>query len=122
VTRADGRTLIGSTVHDVGFDKDVIAGDISGLFERSARVLPALRQARFLDAWAGLRPVTPDHQPLIGPDPRIAGLYWATGHFTMGILLAPATARAIADLIDVGHSTIPIGAFGVERFAVAQRV
>ena len=63
-----------------------------------------------------------DHQPLVGPDLRIAGLYWATGHFTMGILLAPATARAIADLIDVGRSTIPIGAFGVERFAVAQRV
>jgi glycine oxidase len=119
VPRADGRTLIGATVHDVGYDKDVIAGDISGMFERTARILPALRQARFLDAWAGLRPLTPDRQPLIGPDPELGGLYWATGHFTMGILLAPATARAIADLIAVGRSTIPIGAFGAERFAAA---
>jgi glycine oxidase len=122
VPRADGRTLIGATQEDVGYDKDVIFGSISALFERTARMIPALRQARLLDAWAGLRPVAPDRLPLIGPDPELAGLYWATGHWTMGILMAPATARAVAELIDQGRSSIPIDAFSVDRFAVAQPV
>ncbi|MGH2458426.1 MAG: glycine oxidase ThiO [Chloroflexota bacterium] len=122
VPRADGRTLVGATREDVGFDKDVIAGGISALFERVARMLPALRQARFLDAWAGLRPMTPDGEPLIGPDPKLAGLFWATGHWTMGILMAPATARAVAELIDTGRSSIPIDRFGVERFTVTQPI
>lgn len=117
VPRADGRTLIGATIDDVGFDKDVIAGAIAGLFQRTARILPSLEQARFLDAWAGLRPMCPDHQPLIGADLEIGGLYWATGHFTMGILSAPATAQAIADLIDAGRTALPIAGFGAERFA-----
>ena len=50
----------------------------------------------------------------------IAGLYWATGHYTMGILCAPTTARAIADLITTGQSSIPIDGFGPERFRVGQ--
>jgi glycine oxidase len=117
--RADGRTLIGATIHDVGFDKDVIASDVFGLFDRTARILPGLRQARFLEAWAGLRPVAPDHQPIIAPDPEIGGLYWGTGHYTMGILSAPATAQALTELIATGKSSIPIDEFGVERFKVS---
>jgi glycine oxidase len=116
VPRADGRTLIGATVHDVGFDKDVIAGDVFGLFERAVRVVPSLRDARFLEAWAGLRPIAPDRRPVIGRDPEIAGLVWATGHFTMGILLAPATAKAVAELIVSGDTPAAIAGFGVERF------
>ena len=122
VPRADGRTLIGATVDDAGFDKDVIAGAIAGLFQRTARILPFLEQARFLDAWAGLRPMCPDHQPLIGADLEIGGLYWATGHFTMGILSAPATAKAIADLIDSGHTTLSIAGFSAERFSASANV
>ena len=117
VPRADGRTLIGATIDDVGFDKDVIAGAIAGLFQRTARILPSLEQARFLDAWAGLRPMCPDHQPLIGADLEIDGLYWATGHFTMGILSAPATAKAITELVDSGRTALPIAGFSARRFA-----
>jgi glycine/D-amino acid oxidase-like deaminating enzyme len=113
--------LIGATVHDVGFDKDVIANDIFGLFDRMARILPGLRQARFLEGWAGLRPIAPDRQPIIGPDADISGLFWATGHFSMGILCAPATARALADLIATGKSSIPIDEFSPSRFKVAAR-
>ena len=103
----------------MGFDKDVIAGAITGLFQRTARILPSLEQARFLDAWAGLRPMCPDHQPLIGADLEIGGLYWATGHYTMGILSAPATAKAIADLIDAGRTALPIAGFSAERFSAS---
>ena len=93
-----------------------IAGAIAGLFQRTVRILPSLARSRFLDAWAGLRPMCPDHQPLIGADLEIDGLYWATGHFTMGILSAPATAKAIADLIDSGRTAFPISGFSAQRF------
>lgn len=122
VPRADGRTLIGATQEDVGFDKDVSAGRVSALFERVARMLPVLRQARFLDAWTGLRPMTPDGEPLIGPDPRLDRLFWATGHWTMGVLMAPATGRAVAELIGTGRSSIPIEKFGDELFTASQLV
>ena len=61
--------------------------------------------------------MTPDHQPIIGADPTMRGLYWATGHWGNGIVEAPATARAMADLITTGRSSIPIDRFGLERFA-----
>lgn len=120
VPRADGRTLLGATVHDVGFDKDVIASDIAGLIQRAARLVPGLSRARFLEAWAGLRPVAPDRQPVIGLDPSIAGFYWATGHYTMGILSAPATARAIVDLVEQGTTSLPIETFTPSRFDSAR--
>jgi glycine oxidase len=118
VPRADGRTQLGATVHDVGFDKDVIASDVAGMIGRGCRLVPGLTRARFVEAWAGLRPMCPDRLPLIGPDPAIRGLYWATGHYTMGILGAPATARAIADLVQHGATDIPVQSFGAERFLV----
>jgi glycine oxidase len=117
VPRADGRTILGATVDDVGFDKDVQAKSIANLFRGATRVLPGLEDARFLDAWAGLRPFCPDYLPIIGPDAGIRGLYWATGHYTMGILSAPSTSRAIADLIDTGKTSLPIEEFSAARFA-----
>jgi glycine oxidase len=119
--RTEGQTLVGATTEDVGFDKDVTMGAISGVFERTARVLPSLRSARLVDAWAGLRPTAPDREPVMGADSAIEGLHWATGHSTMGILAASATSRAMADLIDTGRSSIPIDEFSPARFAVATR-
>jgi glycine oxidase len=122
VPRADGRTLIGATVHDVGFDKDVQVRAIANLFQGATQVLPGLEDARFLDAWAGLRPVCPDYLPIIGPDPRIRGLSWATGHYTMGILSAPATADVIAELVDTGQTQLSIEQFSPARFAAVEPV
>ncbi len=120
VPRADGRTILGATVHDVGFDKDVQASAIARLFQGAAQLLPGLEQARFIDAWAGLRPLCPDHLPLLGPDPEIRGLYWATGHFSMGILCAPVTAKAIADLVDTGQTSVDIETFSATRFSTRE--
>jgi len=116
VPRADGRTILCATSSDAGYNKDVVFGSVVGLFERVARLFPMLRTARFLETWAGLRPLTPDREPVLGADPTIRGLFWATGHAGMGIVSAPATARALADLIVTGASSIPIGRFGPERF------
>jgi glycine oxidase len=119
VPRADGRTIICATSSDVGYNKDVVFGSIVDLFGRTARLIPSLRDARFLETWAGLRPMTPDREPVLGADASWRGLYWATGHLGNGIVEAPATARAIADLITTGKSSIPIDRFGPERFVAA---
>jgi glycine oxidase len=62
-------------------------------------LIPQLWQATFVGARVGLRPATPDGMPIIGRSAKMAGLVYATGHYRNGVLLAPLTARAVADLI-----------------------
>jgi glycine oxidase len=119
VPRADGRTIVCATSSDVGYNKDVVFSSIAGLFERTSRIVPALRNAHFLETWAGLRPLTPDREPVLGADPELRGLFWATGHLGNGIVEAPITARAMTELITTGKSSIPIDKLSLERFARA---
>ena len=71
--------------------------------------------ARFVTAWAGLRPGTPDGLPVLGACP-IEGLFFATGHYRNGILLAPITAQLLADLLE-GAGPASCDPFSVARFA-----
>ncbi len=80
---------------------------------------PSLERARFADAWAGLRPGTPDGLPLLGETP-IRNLFLAAGHFRNGVLLAPLTALVIADLL-CGAPPRDLSAFSPERFVEAAR-
>jgi glycine oxidase len=116
VPRADGRLLVGSTYEHVGFEKCVTAGAAARLLAAACRVAPALASRPLEHAYAGLRPGTPDHRPIVGAAPGVAGLFYATGHYRSGILLAPATAEAIADLVLVGSTRLPIAAFAPARF------
>ena len=73
------------------------ADSFAQLLNGGIAVVPALAGCPIEVPWAGLRPLcTVDQLPIIGPDPRFEGLYHATGHFTMGIISAPATAEAVA--------------------------
>lgn len=93
------RLLVGATVEEVGFDRATTAAAGRELHEAAARVLPILDGLRPAERWAGLRPGTPDDLPVLGPDPSIEGLFYATGHFRNGVLLAPVTARLLAGMI-----------------------
>jgi glycine oxidase len=75
-----------------------------------------LLDASFTTAWAGLRPGTPDALPILGANPEIAGLFYATGHYRNGILLAPVTARALADLVLAGRTSYDLTPFSIGRF------
>ena len=66
--------------------------------------------------WAGLRPVTPDGRPIIGPDPEIARLWYAAGHGRNGILLTALTGEVIADLITRGETDVGIEPLRADRF------
>jgi glycine oxidase len=116
VPRADGRLLAGATVEDVGFDKSTTDEGISRLKEIATEIAPSLRDLDVSDKWAGLRPMTSDGRPFIGPVPGVEGLFIATGHYRNGILLTPITARLIVDEI-IGDQS---GKF-IERFGAVAR-
>ncbi len=99
VPRDDGRVLVGATVEEAGFDKRVDEASTDALLAAAAAVIPALAGVPVVARWAGLRPGTADDLPVLGPDPEIEGLVWATGHYRNGILLAPITADAVAALL-----------------------
>jgi glycine oxidase len=120
VPRPDGTVLLGSTLERVGFAKEVTPSAVEHLRAAAARLVPALGSAPTVAAWAGLRPAAPDGLPVLGSSP-ISGLYFAAGHFRNGILLAPATARILADLLG-GGPVRDLTAFSVERFAPARRI
>ena len=112
----DGRILVGSTVENVGYNKEVTAKGMQQLLEAAIKVAPDLASAAIQDVWAGLRPDTPDNLPILGTT-AIPNLIIASGHFRNGILLAPITAKLIADLIITGHTSISLDLFRPGRFA-----
>ncbi len=116
IPRLEGILIAGSTTERVGFDKSVTADGISTIISSAIEITPAVGKMQRVDAWAGLRPATPDGWPVIGADPGIVGLFYATGHYRNGILLTPITARLITELIVSGRTTIDLDPFSVTRF------
>lgn len=113
VPREDGRLLIGATVEPTGFDERVTAAGVHELLHATLSAAPALASFSVTETWAGLRPGTPDGLPFLGPTP-LDGFFLATGHYRNGILLAPATARSIADAIQTGESAA-LAPFAIAR-------
>jgi glycine/D-amino acid oxidase-like deaminating enzyme len=111
-----GDAVIGSTMERAGFDARVTNEGLAQIFRGAVRLLPALLTQPVLRIWAGLRPVTPDGRPIVGPDPDVQHLWYATGHGRGGILLAALTAEVVADLLSNGTTDVDISALRVERF------
>jgi glycine oxidase len=118
VPRNDGRILAGATVEYVGFERTPTAGGLAKLLAGAIDVVPALAKARIEEHWAGLRPDTPDHLPILGPT-DVDGLLMATGHFRSGILLAPITAQLVREWITLERVTMDWDRFSPMRFANA---
>lgn len=108
--------LIGSTMERVGFDAGTTDEGASLLCQVARELVPALAGQPVLAHWAGLRPMTPDQLPIVGADRECPGLIYACGHSRNGVLLAPLTARAVADLIARGTTSIDIAAYAPARF------
>jgi glycine oxidase len=113
-----GTALIGATVEDAGFDTAVHSPDLARLRSLAAELLPALADTHLapeVESWAGLRPSTPDSLPILG---RLNSSqeFIATGHYRNGILLAPATAAVLADLLESRTPTVDLTPFAPSRF------
>jgi glycine oxidase len=115
VPRSDGRIVVGATSEDAGFDKRVDPDTIRSLHQKAAELVPELVRARMLEAWAGLRPGTPDQLPILGRG-QVDGYFVAAGHYRNGILLAPITAVVMTQLIRGLPPQFDLGAFRVDRF------
>lgn len=116
VPRRDGRLLAGSTTERVGFDKSVTAGGVHRIATHALEIAPGVAGLTLTNTWAGLRPRTADGWPVLGASAEVQGLYYATGHYRNGILLAPITGQLIVDLITSGVASPLLKAFGPERF------
>ena len=111
-----GRAIIGATVEDAGFDKTIHSVDIARLRDRAARLLPAFSNSPILEQWSGLRSVTPDQLPLLGAHPSTPRHLFATGHFRNGVLLAPATAHLLSEIILGDQPSLDLAPFAPGRF------
>ncbi|MFZ0636688.1 MAG: glycine oxidase ThiO [Candidatus Acidiferrales bacterium] len=116
VPREDGRIVAGSTTENAGFEKQVTADGIRKILSAAIELAPGLSDAEILETWAGLRPDTPDHMPVIGQT-GIEGLWIASGHYRNGILLAPATASFLSEWILRGTASRLLDGFSPLRFA-----
>jgi len=112
-----GEIIVGATAEHAGFDTTTTEEAISGLVAAAVGICPSLASARILRTWAGIRPATPDMLPILGSDPDEARILYACGHSKNGILLAPATAKAIAALVQKKVPEWDLEPFSVARFA-----
>ena len=117
VPRLDGRLLAGSTTERAGFDPSVTGGGIHTITSHAIEIAPIVSRLPLMDAWAGLRPLaTGDELPVLGGSADVCGLYYATGHYRNGILLAPITGELIAEEITSGVRPPLLEAFTPDRF------
>jgi glycine oxidase len=98
VARGD-EAIVGSTMEYAGYRSEVTSAGLARLFNAVTALWPGVDRAEVRRTWAGLRPVTADGLPIIGAEPRLAGLWYATGHGRNGILLAGLTGRLVRQLI-----------------------
>ncbi len=115
-TRA-GTVLIGASRERVGFDPTLSVDVVRRLAAQAVRIFPFLAGIRLLRVYGGFRPYCPDHLPMIGPDPRVPGLFHACGHEGAGIGLAPGTGHLIARLLTDDPPPATAAAFDPARFA-----
>jgi glycine oxidase len=116
VPRRDGRLLAGTTVERAGFDKSVTVEGRRAITQHAIEIAPAVEGLKLIDEWAGLRPRASDDLPVLGASHEIENLFYATGHYRNGILLAPLTGTLVAEMITTGTTPAPLAPFSPARF------
>jgi len=117
-----GTTLLGSSREHREFDRDAEVHVAAAIARRAARFFPVLRNMQVLRIYAGLRPLTPDHLPIVGPLAEADNICVATGHEGAGIGLAPATAELVTAWYTQDTPAVPLAWFSPNRFALAHQL
>lgn len=115
VGRGD-EAILGSTMEYAGFRPEVTSAGLGRIFAAVTALCPALNRAEVRRTWSGLRPMTPDGLPILGEEPRLQGLWYATGHGRNGILLAGLTGVLLRQLIAGEPPAEDLEAFSPSRF------
>ena len=108
--------IVGATKEEVGFDTNTSPGGLSWLLNSATRLFPTFESCTVDHIWAGLRPRTPDNQPILGPAPGWENVTLAAGHGSIGIMLSAITGQSIAELILTGQTPQVLLPFSVTRF------
>jgi glycine oxidase len=119
VPRRNGTLLAGSTSERVGFDKRVTDEGAVSIKSMAFEIAPGLEASTIVDSWAGFRPHAPDDLPVLGAAADTGGLFYATGHYRNGVLLAPITAEIIAEAVVNRKSPRRLESFSPDRFRLA---
>ncbi len=117
--RQDGRLVIGSTSEHAGYDKSLTPAGLRQILSAGIELAPSAASLPFADAWAGLRPDTPDHFPILGAT-DVENYFVATGHYRNGILLAPITAQLVGDALLGRKPSLSLEPFSALRFATRE--
>ncbi|WP_412067521.1 glycine oxidase ThiO [Rubrivirga sp. IMCC43871] len=121
VPKADGRLVVGATSEDGVTTGEVTAGGLYRLLEGAVELVPGVEELAFEEAWASFRPASQDHAPLLGQSLH-PGVFYATGHYRHGVLLAPVSAAEVAAEVDRALAGMPavsevLAPFSPRRFA-----
>jgi glycine oxidase len=108
--------IVGATKEEVGFNKNTTVGGLSWLLNNAIKLSPVLESCTLDHMWAGLRPRTPDNQPILGPAPGWENITLAVGHGSTGIILSAITGQSIAELIITGQMPQILQPFLLARF------
>jgi len=107
-------------MEEVGFDRSITESGLRTIRESVIELVPALKGMHPTERWAGLRPISADRLPIIGPDPDLAGLFYATGYGRDGILLSPLAGSIVADLATGAEPGFDWHPFRPDRFGAEQ--
>ncbi|MFD6157634.1 NAD(P)/FAD-dependent oxidoreductase [Nocardia sp. NPDC060256] len=113
-----GPLLLGSSRRQCGFDDRIRPDSLAAIARKALRLYPILADVTIMRAYGGFRPYVDDHLPVIGPDPRLPGLWHATGHEGAGIGLSIGTAQLISSALTGQPHEIDIAPFAIDRPAV----
>lgn len=116
IPRGDGRLIAGSTTEDVGFEKQLTEDGVAAIRSMAFEIAPELKEFPIVDSWAGFRPKSLDGLPVLGAPSTVKNLYYATGHYRNGILLAPITGKLLAEAIAGGAVSQLLTTFSPNRF------
>lgn len=119
VPRSDGTTVVGATMEDAGFEVATTAEGMASVEHSALRIAPSLDGAHVVSRWSGLRPVTPDLLPIMGPDPEFPALVYACGHSRNGILLGPLSGDCVAPVALGETPPHDLTPFSIARFSLS---
>jgi glycine oxidase len=108
--------IAGSTMEYVGYDASVTSPGVGRILTAAVALCPPLSRLAVSRSWAGLRPMTPDGLPILGPEPRLPGLWYAAGYGRHGVLLAGITAMLLRLMMNGQTPTEDLTAVRPERF------
>lgn len=119
VTPMDGALRVGGTMEMAGIDESITQRRVRGITRAFPQYFPAFEEKDFAEVkpWSGLRPVSPDGMPYLGRTKRWKNLTVATGHAMMGLSLAPATGKIVAELLSSENSPVALDLMSPDRFA-----